>query len=163
MQRKRFEKDACGIARALDAVGEWWTLLIVREAMFGARQFEEFQRRLGISRNALTARLKRLVALGVLEQAPLAEGGRRMGYRLTAAGKDLSAVMIALRLWGDAHMRPEASPSRLVDREDGAPIAGLQAVTTAGRVVPRRRVVLRAKEAQAAAARNEGKEEPLLE
>ena len=145
MQRKRFEKDSCGVARALDAVGEWWTLLIVREALFGARQFDEFQRRLGISRNALTARLKRLVALGVLERAPIAEGGRRQGYRLTAAGKDLSSVMIALRLWGDAHMRPEASPSRLVDADDGMPIAGLQAVTAQGRVVPAGRVMLRAK------------------
>lgn len=145
MQRKRFDGDACGMARALDAVGEWWTLLIVREAMFGATQFETFQRKLGISRNALTARLKKLVQQGVLEQAPLAEGGRRMGYRLTAAGKDLSSVMMALRLWGDTHMRPDASPSRLVDADTGVPIAGLQAVGADGRVVPAGRVVLRGK------------------
>ena len=146
MQRKRFDSDACGMARALDAVGEWWTLLIVREAMFGAKRFEEFQRRLGISRNALTARLKRLVALGVLAREPLAEGGRREAYRLTAAGKDLSSVLIALRLWGDMHMRPEASPSRLVDAADGAPIVGLQAVRVDGRVAPAKRVVLRARD-----------------
>ncbi len=145
MRRKRFERDACGVARALDAVGEWWTLLIVREAMFGARQFDEFQRRLGISRNALTARLKRLVAAGVLERVPLVDGGRREGYKLTVAGKDLSPVLMALRLWGDTHMRPEASPAHLVDSETGEPIAGLRAVVADGRIVPPRRVVLREK------------------
>ena len=145
MQRKRFERDACGVARALDAVGEWWTLLIVREALFGARQFDEFQRRLGISRNALTARLKRLVSAGVLERMPLVEGGVREGYSLTAAGRDLSSVLMALRLWGDTHMRPDASPSHLVDAETGVPIAGLRAVALDGRVVPAGQVVLREK------------------
>lgn len=145
MQRKRFDRDACGIARALDAVGEWWTLLIVREAMLGTSRFELFQQRLGISRNSLATRLKRLVSLGVLARIPLAEGGRRHGYVLTEAGRDLSSVLIALRLWGDTHVRPEASSSRLVDAENGLPIIGLRAVAADGRPVPPGRVKLRAK------------------
>ena len=76
---------------------------------------------------------------------PLVKGERREGYRLTAAGKDLSSVLMALRLWGDTHMQPEASPSQLIDSEPGIPIAGLAAVAMDGRQIPTRRVVLRRK------------------
>lgn len=143
MRRKRLNRDRCGVARALDAVGDWWTLLIVREAMLGATRFDEFQARLGASRNALSSRLERLTELGLMERFALTEGGLRQGYRLTEAGRDLSAVMVALRLWGDRWIKPEASEAELVDGEDGAPLAGLQAVTAEGRVVPRARIALR--------------------
>lgn len=145
MRRKQFTQDPCGVARALDAVGDWWTLLIVREALLGARQFDEFRTKLGVSRNALTARLEKLVELGLLERFTLAEGGKRQGYRLTEAGKDLSTVVLALRLWGDRWVEPGRSTRRLVDDADGTPIAGLQPVTADGRAVPRSRVALRSR------------------
>lgn len=77
MKRKRFESDPCGAARTLDAVGEWWTLLILRDALSGIKQFKEFHRSLGISRNALTARLRRLVALSIMRKTPLSGGAER--------------------------------------------------------------------------------------
>jgi len=102
MRRKSLADMPCPIARALDAVGEWWSLLILREAFFGVRRFDDFQAKLGIARNVLAARLKSLVATGLLEKRPLPdEGARRVEYRLTAKGKALRPVLLALAEWGN--------------------------------------------------------------
>ena len=90
---------ACPAARALDVVGEWWTLLIVRDALRGARRFEEFKRT-GISDNILTARLKRLVEAGILERSRYQRRPDRYEYLLTARGRELGPVVVALRDWG---------------------------------------------------------------
>jgi len=102
MKRTSFADMPCPIARALDAVGEWWSLLILREAFTGHRRFDEFQERLGIARNILASRLKALTAAGILEKRPLPEEGmRRVEYRLTDKGRALHPVLLALAEWGN--------------------------------------------------------------
>lgn len=92
----------CSIAQSLEVVGEWWTLLIVREAMlFGARRFGEFQEAIGIADNILTDRLRKLVKRGVFERIPANKKARRSDYRLTEMGRALFPVVIALMQWGD--------------------------------------------------------------
>lgn len=118
--RKRFHDRNCSVARALDLLGEWWTMLIIREAFFGARRFEDFQKRLGIARNILTSRLRRLTEQGVLERVPAKEGGRRKVYRLTDMGRELLPVLIALMQWGDRWITgPGREPLRVVERRTG--------------------------------------------
>ncbi|MFI1372092.1 winged helix-turn-helix transcriptional regulator [Streptomyces longwoodensis] len=124
----------CPVARALDLVGDRWSLLVVRDAMDGARSFTEFQRRTGIARNILTARLRRLTAHGILAQQS-APSGRRLQYVLTDVGRDLFPVLLTLRQWGERHaFEPGEQHSTLVDQHgarvpdvrptgaDGAPL-----------------------------------------
>jgi DNA-binding HxlR family transcriptional regulator len=121
MYRKTFDGMNCSIARALDEVGEWWSLLIVRECTLGTTRFDDFQRRLGIARNVLTARLNRLVEQGVLDKV-LAEGSeRRNEYRLTQKGEALYPVLVALMQWGDQWCGHE-TPLRLVEHRSGEPV-----------------------------------------
>ena len=103
MQRKSFEDMACSVAHSLEVVGEWWTLLIVRDAFFGVRRFEDFQRRLGVSRSVLTNRLNRLVDEGVLMTRQYETRPPRVEYLLTDKGADLFPVLVALQQWGDRH------------------------------------------------------------
>jgi len=91
----------CSVAQALDVLGDWWTLLIVREALSGTTRFKDFERYLGIAKNILTVRLEHLVEHGVFTREPIAEDSKRLEYRLTAMGKDLATVIIALREWSD--------------------------------------------------------------
>ena len=92
----------CSIAQSLEIVGEWWTLLLVREAMlFGACRFGEFQEAIGIADNILTERLRKLVKRGVFERIPASKRSRRSDYRLTEMGRALFPVVIALMQWGD--------------------------------------------------------------
>ncbi|THD57468.1 MAG: transcriptional regulator [Phenylobacterium sp.] len=102
MKRKSFEGDACPIARSLDVVGDWWTLLIVREALAGVTRFGGFQRNLGAAKNILAARLKVLVAQGILSTAP--GDGAHQDYLLTDKGRALLPVLIALAQWGKANL-----------------------------------------------------------
>ncbi len=101
VRRKSFEDMNCSIARSLEVVGEWWTLLILRDCFLGVRRFDDFHERLGISRNILTDRLEHLVDHGVLERVPYQEHPVRYDYRLTDKGRDLWLVLTALRQWGD--------------------------------------------------------------
>ncbi|MGE0861609.1 MAG: winged helix-turn-helix transcriptional regulator [Gammaproteobacteria bacterium] len=101
MGRKRFSDMNCGVAQALEALGDWWTLLIVRDAFFGARRFSEFEHGLGIAKNILAARLRRLVEHGVFERVAAGAAGERNEYRLTAKGQALMPVLVALREWSD--------------------------------------------------------------
>jgi DNA-binding HxlR family transcriptional regulator len=121
MYRKTFDGMNCSIARALDEVGEWWSLLIVRECTLGTTRFDEFQRRLGIARNVLTARLNKLVEHGVLDKVPAQGEEHRNEYRLTAKGEDLYPVLVALLQWGDRWCGHEP-PVHLVDHKTGQPI-----------------------------------------
>lgn len=121
--RKSLKGDYCPSARSLDVIGDWWSLLIVRDAFDGLTRFGEFQKSLGIAKNILTERLRALVASGILELAPASEGGTRMEYRLTAMGKDLFPVMVALRQFGERHLfAPAEDHSLLVDRATGQPV-----------------------------------------
>jgi DNA-binding HxlR family transcriptional regulator len=102
-----YEGQNCSIARALEIVGERWTLLIVRDAFLGRRRFDEFQQSLGISRNVLTERLGRLVDEGILDRVLYQERPERYEYRLTTKGRDLHLALTALRQWGDAYLSPK--------------------------------------------------------
>lgn len=101
MKRASFADMNCSVAQALEVVGEWWTLLIIRDAFFGITRFEDFHHRLGISRNILAARLDGLVDHGVLERRAYSDHPPRHDYLLTAKGRDLWRVVAALRQWGD--------------------------------------------------------------
>lgn len=101
MSRTRFTDTPCSVARSLDQVGDWWTLLIVRNAFFGMTRFAEHQADLGISKAVLTDRLSKLVGNGILERERLHEPGARYAYTLTRKGRDLWTVLTALRLWAD--------------------------------------------------------------
>jgi DNA-binding HxlR family transcriptional regulator len=134
MRRKTFARMNCSIARALELVGEWWTLLILREAFHGTRRFHDFQRNLGIARNILSARLKKLVARGILERSAAANGGRRLEYRLTDKGRAFFPVLMALMQWGDRFAAgPGGPPVRVVDRASGNEIARMRVMTPDGR------------------------------
>ena len=100
MSRKRFEDMNCSVAQALEVLGDWWTLLIVRDAFFGSTRFVDFERNLGIAKNILSARLDHLVEHGVMRREP-APGSKRHTYHLTPMGKDLLTVITALREWAD--------------------------------------------------------------
>ena len=110
VRRKSFEGMNCSIARALEVVGEWWTLLILRDSFLGVRRFDDFHDRLGISRNILTDRLEHLIAHGVLERVPYQDHPVRYDYRLTDKGRDLWLVLTALRQWGDRWELDERPP-----------------------------------------------------
>jgi len=134
MKRISFEDMRCSLAQALELIGEWWTLLIIREAYFGTRRFSDFQAELGIARNVLADRLDRLVANGLLRKEPVSPGARREHYRLTEKGRDLITVVIALFQWGDRWVYgAEESPVRLIDRTTGEEIEQLQVRTHDGR------------------------------
>ncbi len=134
MRRKTFARMNCSIARALELVGEWWTMLILREAFLGSRRFRDFQANLGIARNILSARLKKLVARGILERVAAPDGGRRLEYRLTAKGRDFFPVLMALMQWGDRWVAgSDRAPVRVVDRESGREIAEINVVSGDGR------------------------------
>ena len=123
MKRTRFDNRECPVAQSLEIIGEWWSLLIIRDAFRGLRRFETFQASLGIARNMLSRRLKALVAAGILERRPYSERPRRYEYRLTEKGRDLMPVMISLMEWGNRWTAPAAGPAvLLVDRATGKPV-----------------------------------------
>lgn len=122
MKRKTFENADCPVARSLEAVGDAWSMLIVREAFAGARRFGDFEKGLSVAKNILTVRLRKLVALGVLERVPAA-GGSRHEYALTARGRGLYLVLMAIRQWGEGC--GGATPYELVDRRDRMPVKPL--------------------------------------
>ncbi len=133
MSRKRFEEMNCGVAQALEQVGDWWTLLIVRDAFFEKTRFSEFQESLGIAKNILSGRLRKLVENGVLEKERLPEPGERYAYRLTKKGRDLWIVLTAMRLWSDKWVFGEGDVP-LVARESDSQreVAALLAVDDHG-------------------------------
>src|SRR5262249_53109872 len=121
MRRTSYEQMNCSIASALDVVGEPWTLLIVRDAFYGVRRFDDFQENLGIARNVLTARLKKLVEAGIFRKSAYRERPLRHEYRLTEKGAALFAVIVGLKQWGDRYGVAARSgrPMDLVDRGSG--------------------------------------------
>ncbi len=96
-----FAAMECSVARTLDAIGDRWSLLIIRDAFYGVRRFDAFQRNLGVARNILTDRLEKLIAKGVLERRQYEERPLRYEYRLTEQGRDLVGVVLAMMRWGD--------------------------------------------------------------
>lgn len=123
--------SACPVARTLDLVGDRWSLLIIRDAMDGARSFTDFQQRTGVARNILTERLRRLVVRGLLKRET-AISGRRQVYVLTEAGRDLFTVIVAMRQWGERHTFAEHEAHSVLVDESGLPLAPLRPIGSHG-------------------------------
>jgi DNA-binding HxlR family transcriptional regulator len=119
MQRKKLSETQCPIARSLEYVGEWWSLLIIRDAMHGLSRFDEFQKSLEIAPNMLTRRLTALVEGGLLEKQRYSEHPPRYEYVLTQRGRDLSPVLFTLLTWGNKHFAPEGPSIILVEATSG--------------------------------------------
>jgi DNA-binding HxlR family transcriptional regulator len=139
MLNRDYQGQNCSIARALEIVGERWTLLIVRDVFLGRRRFDQLQESLGIARNVLTDRLNRLVDEGVLERVLYSERPDRYEYRLTSMGIDLNLALTALRQWGDQYLS-EKPPSLLRRKADKKPVVAA--------LVPKGAAVLRADEVE---------------
>jgi DNA-binding HxlR family transcriptional regulator len=118
MLGRTYEDQVCSIARTLEILGERWTLLVVRDALLGLRRFDDFQHSLGVARNVLTDRLKRLVEAGVLERVPYQQRPQRFEYQLTAMGRELGVPIVGLMHWGDRHLASPAGPPRLTRHRD---------------------------------------------
>lgn len=135
VKRTSLAGDYCPSARALDVIGDWWSLLIVRDAFDGLTRFGEFQKSLGIAKNILSDRLRTLVARGILKVVPAADGAHQE-YHLTEMGRDLFPVMVALRQWGERHLfAPDEKHSLLVDRASGLPVRRLEIRSEGGRLL----------------------------
>jgi DNA-binding HxlR family transcriptional regulator len=119
---RTYEDQNCSIARALELIGERWTILIVRDAFLGVRRFDDFQRSLGLSRGVLVDRLNRLVEAGILERRPYQERPERFEYRLTEKGRDLWPVTIALLKWGDRYHAEDGPPRLILHRGCGGEV-----------------------------------------
>ena len=123
MLPRTYDNQVCSVARALEAIGDRWTMLVIRDAFLGVRRFDDFQRDLGIARNVLTDRLNRLVDEGVLEKRAYQERPKRFEYRLTEKGADLWPVLVSLMKWGDRHSPADAGqPTLIVHRDCGGEV-----------------------------------------
>ena len=126
----------CPVGRALDLVGDRWSLLIVREAFDGVRRFSDFQRRLGMSRSMLSQRLQALLEADVLAQQPLGEGRGYQEYVLTERGRALFPLVVALRQWGEAFLFAPSEPRSVLQADsDDRPLALMQPRDQRGQVV----------------------------
>ncbi|MGW3347048.1 winged helix-turn-helix transcriptional regulator [Nonomuraea rubra] len=121
----------CPVARTADLVGDRWSLLVIRDAMDGARSFTDFQQRTGIARNILADRLRKLTAHGLLAQVDAPSGRRRL-YALTEAGKDLFPVIVTLRQWGERHAFEAGEPHSVLVDGDGVRVPDLLPVAANG-------------------------------
>jgi DNA-binding HxlR family transcriptional regulator len=134
VKRTSLEGDACPIARALDVIGDWWSLLIIRDAFLGTRRFGEFQKKLGLAKNILSTRLRALVDRGILATAPASDGSAYHEYVLTPKGRGLFTVLVALRQWSEEFdERPEEIGTLLIDRSKGKPVRALALYSQDGR------------------------------
>jgi DNA-binding HxlR family transcriptional regulator len=122
MLGRQYDTQVCSVARALEVVGERWSLLVIRDVFLGVRRFDDFQRSLGVARNVLQARLERLVEEDILERRLYQEHPPRYEYRLTEKGIDLWPVIVALLKWGDRHAYPDGPPVVLEHRDCGGEV-----------------------------------------
>jgi DNA-binding HxlR family transcriptional regulator len=135
MQHKSFGTLQCPIARSLERVGEWWSILILRDAFQGLTRFDEFQKSLDIAPNMLTRRLKALVEAGLLERRRYSERPPRDEYLLTERGRDFRPVLWSLLAWGNKHFAPEGASVLLVDSKTGAPADPILVDRASGRAL----------------------------
>jgi DNA-binding HxlR family transcriptional regulator len=136
VKRTSFENDDCPIARSLDAIGDWWSMLIIREALFGNRRFGEFQKKLGLAKNILTVRLRVLVDHGILKLVRASDGSAYQEYLLTPKGRGVFPILVALRQWSEEFdARPEQIATVLVDKEKGRPVRKLELRSRDGRLL----------------------------
>src|SRR5580704_4567350 len=135
MRHKSFGNMQCPIARSLERVGEWWSILILRDASLGLTRFDQFEDSLGIAPNMLTRRLKALVEAGLLERRRYSERPPRDEYVLTQAGRDFRPVLWALLAWGNKHFAPEGVSVVIIDSQSGAEADPVLVDRRSGRVL----------------------------
>lgn len=136
VKRTSMQDAECPVARSLDAIGDWWSLLIVRDAFDGIRRFGEFQRSLGMAKNILSARLRTLVTHGIFDLVPASDGSAYQEYVLTEKGQGLFPLIIGLRQWGEAFFFAAGEAhSQVVDRQHGKPIRALELRAEDGRLL----------------------------
>ncbi|MDH2381915.1 helix-turn-helix domain-containing protein [Bradyrhizobium sp. CER78] len=136
MKRTSLAGDSCPVARALDVFGDWWSLLIIRDASLGRRRFGEFQASLGLAKNILATRLRTLVERGILKTVPASDGSAYQEYVLTPKGHGIFPILVALRQWTeefDEH--PDEIATIMVDRDKGKPVKKLALYSQDGRVL----------------------------
>jgi DNA-binding HxlR family transcriptional regulator len=146
VKRTSLADSDCPIARALDVIGDWWSLLIIRDALIGRRRFGEFQKSLGLAKNILTARLHTLVDRGILKMAPASDGSAYQEYVPTPKGRGIFPILVALRQWSeefDEH--PEEIATLLVDSDSGRPVKKLELHASDGRLLGFRDTTLKAR------------------
>lgn len=144
MPKGSFASMNCAIARTLDQVGEWWTLLILRNAFCGMSRFEDFREHLGIATNILASRLEKLVRAGILRRERSAGDGRSHDYRLTEKGLTLYPVLIAMTDWGERWAaNPKGARIKLCDRRTGRPVERVTVRSRDGRALRPADVVAR--------------------
>lgn len=141
MKRKTFSLMQCPIARSLERVGDWWNILILRDAFYGLTRFDEFQESLGIATSTLARRLDAMVAAGLLEKRLYCERPPRHDYVLTDAGRDFRPVLLTMLAWGNRHFAPEGISVDLADAETGEPVELVIANRATGRPIRAARVV----------------------
>ena len=136
MKHKSFANMQCSIARTLEAIGPWWSFLIIRDAFMGVRRFRDFERSLGIAKNTLTKRLSQLVDEDLLDKVPASDGSKYAEYQLTEKGRELFPILLALTQWGDKWAAHENGPSfAIIDKTDGQPLPLQRIRNRAGRTV----------------------------
>ncbi len=136
MKRTSLENAECPIARSLDAIGDWWSLLIIRDAFLGLRRFSKFQKNIGLAKNILTVRLRALVDHGILATAPASDGSAYQEYVLTAKGRGLFPILVAMRQWSEEFSgEPKGFSTLLIDRDKGRPVRKLELRSEDGRLL----------------------------
>lgn len=136
VKRTSHENSLCGVARPLDAIGDGWSLLIVRDAFDGLRRFGEFQKNLGLAKNILSSRLRHLVTHGILDTVAATDGSSYQEYVLTDKGRALFPLLVALRQWGDAFFFEPGEPRVvLIDKKSRRPVRELELRAHDGRLL----------------------------
>jgi DNA-binding HxlR family transcriptional regulator len=136
MQRKTLGNMQCPVARTLERVGEWWSILILRDAVYGLKRFDEFQKSLDIAPNMLTRRLNGLVKDGLLKRQRYSDKPPRYEYVLTDLGRDFRPVLVALLAFGNKHFAPEGASVLLADSKTGAIAEPVVVDRVSGRPIP---------------------------
>lgn len=135
--RKPLSEEPCPVARSVDLIGDRWSLLIVRDAFDGMRRFSDFQRSLGMAKNILSDRLRKLVDAGILAMQDASDGSAYQEYVLTSQGESLFPVVVALRQWGEQHLfAPSERHSVLIDKRTGQPVPAMALHGSDGTVLP---------------------------
>lgn len=135
MQRTSFSDMPCPIARSLEHVGEWWSILILRDAFRGITRFEAFRDSLGVAPNILTRRLKALVEAGLMDRQRYSEHPPRDEYILTDRGRDFRPVLLDLIVWGNRHYPPEGVATHIIDTKTGERVDPVLVDRATGRVI----------------------------
>jgi DNA-binding HxlR family transcriptional regulator len=136
VRRTSLESAECPVARSLDSFGDWWSLLIIRDALLGIRRFSEFQKNIGLAKNILTVRLRSLVDHGILKTMPASDGSAYQEYVLTPKGRGVFPVLVALRQWSEEFCSDgDGFATLLVDRSKGRPVRKLELRAQDGRLL----------------------------